>query len=112
MSFNQINKTNYILDIVAERQQVIGANLANVNTPGYQRKDIDFGQYLGTLNCPLETTMSKKLGPSPFVENEGGEVSAAQELIAMQKNNLYYAMATRRMSSMITEIKTVLNVGK
>ena len=36
----------------------------------------------------------------------------AEELAEIQKNSLMYTMATRRMSNIITEMKTVLNVGK
>ena len=36
----------------------------------------------------------------------------SEELAEMQKNSLMYTMATRRMSNIITEMKTVINVGK
>ena len=36
----------------------------------------------------------------------------AEELAEIQKNALMYTMATRRMSNIITEMKTVINVGK
>ena len=36
----------------------------------------------------------------------------AEELAEIQKNSIMYTMATRRMSSIITEMKTVINVGK
>ena len=36
----------------------------------------------------------------------------ADELTAMQKNSILYTMATRRMSNIITQMKTVINVGK
>ena len=113
MSFDSINKGAHILGVIGHRQQVLGSNLVNMNTPGYQRKDIDFNTYLGSLNSPLESEMSKKLGPSQYINNSGGgEVNPAYELIEMQKNNIYYSIATRRVSSAIQEMKTVLNVGK
>ena len=36
----------------------------------------------------------------------------AEELAELQKNSLMYTMATRRMSNIITQMKTVINVGK
>lgn len=68
---NAIDKTNLILDVLAKKQQVIGANLANIDTPGYQRQDISFEQYIGSLNSPLETNLSKKMGPSAIMTNQG-----------------------------------------
>jgi flagellar basal-body rod protein FlgB len=109
---NSITKTNMILDLLSQKQQVIGANLANVNTPGYVRRDIDFGQMLNTANSPLETKLSTKLGASPSVKEVGGEVSTPQELMEIQKNMLFYTVAARRLTSVIQEIRTVTQVGK
>ena len=40
------------------------------------------------------------------------EINPADELTEMQKNSILYTMATRRMSNIITQMKTVINVGK
>lgn len=107
------NKINLMLDLIAQRQRALGSNIANVDTPNYVRKDIDFQTYLGTMNSPLETKLSTTLGPSGIIEERENErVDIANELNEMQKNSLLYTMATRRMSSIITEMKTVINVGK
>ena len=106
------NKINLMLDLIAQRQRALGSNIANVDTPNYVRKDIDFQSYLGTMNSPLETNLSKKMGPSAIMTNQGGEVNQAQEIVDMQQVSLYYRMAIRQMSSKITEIKQVIQVGK
>ena len=108
-----IGKANLVMDLVAQRQRALGSNLANIDTPGYRRKDIDFGQYLGSMNSPMETTLTTKLGPSAVIESVGSmDIDPAFELAEMQKNSLIYTVATRRMSNLITEMKTVINVGK
>lgn len=115
MRFNSndsIDKTNLILDVIAKRQEAIGANLTNVNTPGYVRQDINFEQYIGSLNSPLETRLSKKIGPSAMLKTEEGEVNPAQELILMQKNALFYTLATRRITATIQQLKTVAQLGR
>ena len=115
MSFGlnkQLDKTNLLLDLITVKQQSISSNIANVNTPGYVRQDIDFGQYIGKLNAPLETKMAKAIGPSPILEEKQGKVSIAEELMAMQKNSLFYSVATRRANSLIQELKTVAQLGR
>ena len=115
MSFtpnNPIQNTNLMLDLISQRQRALSSNLANMDTPGYVRKDINFSQYLGTMNNPLETELSTKLGPSAIIQDNQGEVNPSDELAEMQKNSLLYTVASRRMSSIITELKTVVNVGK
>lgn len=116
MSFQPIdsmNNTSLIMDLISKKQKVLGENLANIDTPGYVRKDIDFGQYMGPMGNSLETKMAAKLGSSPiFEEKSNEEINPANELMELQKNALLYSMATRRMSNIITEMKTVINVGK
>lgn len=111
-SLNSIDKTNLLLDAISHKQEVIGANLSNINTPGYLRRDVSFSQLLGQATSPLETELSSKLGPSPFMIETGGEVKAPQELIELQKNALMYTIATRRVTSAITQLRTVTQVGK
>lgn len=112
-SLDSIGKTNLMLDLISQKQRALGSNVANVDTPGYVRRDIDFSQYLGSMNSPIETKLSTALGPSGVIEDRREqEIDIAQELAEMQKNSLMYTMATRRMSNIITEMKTVINVGK
>ena len=112
-SMNSIGKVSLMMDLISQRQRAIGSNIANIDTPGYVRRDINFGKYVGTMNSPLETKLSEKLGPSGIIEERVyDEINPAQELIALQENSMLYSMATRRMSNIITEMKTVINVGK
>lgn len=112
-ALDSMGKTSLMLDLISQRQRALGANIANVDTPGYVRKDIDFSQYLGTMNSPIETKLSTELGPSGVIEDRRKqEIDIAEELAELQKNSLMYTMATRRMSNIITEMKTVINVGK
>ena len=112
-SMNSIGNVSLMMDLISQRQRALGANLANIDTPGYVRKDINFSTYLGSMNSPLETKLSQKLGPSAILEEqEYKEINPAEELIAIQENSILYSMATRRMSNIITEMKTVINVGK
>ena len=107
-SLDSMGKTNLMLDLISQRQRALGSNVANVDTPGYVRRDIDFSSYLGTMNSPLET----KLSTGILEDRQKQEIDIAEELTEMQKNALLYTMATRRMSNIITEMKTVINVGK
>jgi flagellar basal body rod protein FlgB len=112
-ALDSMGKTSLMLDLISQKQRALGSNVANVDTPGYVRRDIDFSQYLGSMNSPIETKLSMALGPSGVIEDRRGkEIEIADELAELQKNSLMYTMATRRMSNIITEMKTVLNVGK
>ena len=112
-ALDSMGKTTLMLDLISQKQRALGSNVANVDTPGYVRRDIDFSQYLGSMNSPIETKLSTALGPSGVIEDRREqEIDIAEELAEMQKNSIMYTMATRRMSNIITEMKTVINVGK
>ena len=110
---DSMGKVSLMMDLIAQRQRALGSNIANVDTPGYIRQDIDFSHYLSTMNSPLETKLSEKLGASCIATDQYEEpVNSANELLRIQENAILYSMATRRMSNIITEIKTAINVGK
>lgn len=112
-SLDSMGKVSLMMDLISQRQRALGSNIANVDTPGYIRQDIDFGQYLSSMNSPLETRLSEKLGPSAVAADRSEEpVNAGHEILQLQENSILYSMATRRMSNLITEMKTVINVGK
>ena len=110
---SSIGKVELMMDLISQRQVAFGSNLANIHTPGYVRRDIDFQEYLGSMDSPLETKLSQRLGPSAIIETKSGEeIRPDKELLEIQNNALLYTMATRRMSNIITQMKTVINVGK
>ena len=112
-TLDSMGRVNLMMDLITQKQRALGSNIANVDTPGYVRRDIDFADYLGTLENPLETKLSQQLGPSAVIEERQYEqIDTAKELFELQQNSLLYTMATRRMSNIITEMKTVINVGK
>ncbi|MBQ8886135.1 MAG: hypothetical protein IJY61_00345 [Candidatus Gastranaerophilales bacterium] len=109
---NPFSNTLHSLDLIAERQKALSCNLANMDTPNYRRKDISFAQYLGAASGSLETALSMKMGPSPVTLQASDEkVNPATELSEMQKNAIMFTVASRRMTSLITEMKTVINMG-
>ena len=108
-----LNRVGSMLSLIADRQSILSENLANMDTVDYKRKDISFGQYLSAGQNTLETKLSNKLGGSPVLEELKSEpVNPANELIEMQKNSLLYTVATRNIASTITQMKTVIAVGK
>src|SRR5574344_682802 len=105
-TLSSMGKVSLMMDLIAQKQRALGSNLANVDTPGYVRRDIDFSQYLDSMNSPLETKMSTALGPSGVIEDRKyEEINPAQELAVIQENSIMYTMATRRMSKIITQMK-------
>ena len=82
---SSIGKVELMMDLISQRQVALGSNLANIHTPGYVRRDIDFQEYLGSMDSPLETKLSQRLGPSAIIETKSGEeIRPDKELLEIQ----------------------------
>jgi flagellar basal-body rod protein FlgB len=80
------------------RQSLLTNNLANVNTPGYQRQDVNFQ---GTLQQalasgqPLDQVSFQPYTQQQVVRADGNGVSADQEQANLSENGLLYEDLTQ-----------------
>ena len=75
------------------RQQAITQNLANVDTPGYQRVDVDFHKTLRDAMASGDlkgATFSPQRDASATVRADGSTVDADVEAAAQARNGLEY----------------------
>ena len=110
-----LNSPKKMLSMVAQRQECLSDNIANMHTKGYRRKDVDFSQYLNNgISSRLEANIVEKYGPAPLsstIAGAGENITTEEEMAKMQENYLLYNVAVRHLSSTITEIRTALNVS-
>jgi flagellar basal-body rod protein FlgB len=79
----------------ALRQQAIASNIANVNTPGYRRQDVDFQTALHQAWDQGETKAEGvaptiETDPSSIMRADGSSVDIDTEAAAESKNGLQY----------------------
>jgi flagellar basal-body rod protein FlgB len=79
------------------RQQALAANIANANTPGYRRQDVDFHSALaGALRSSDATTAVKELALQPqgdaatVVRADGSGVDIDAEAAKLAANGLEF----------------------
>lgn len=104
------------MDDAALRQQAISSNIANVNTPGYQRMDVstNFQQaYSDALNR-LSNGESVDDMPDPTIEvaaaqgparPDGNTVQIEQEMVGMAQNGARYEFAGQMLAQNYHGIK-------
>ncbi|MEP0813598.1 MAG: flagellar basal body rod protein FlgB [bacterium] len=91
------------LDLLNARQEAIAGNLANVNTPGYVRRDVDFaGEIARALGDSSVTSKDQLLGSIKAIEPEiieqrgiafrydGGGVDVDREMAEEARTHLLY----------------------
>lgn len=76
------------------RHSLLTSNLANVNTPGYQRRDVDFHAALRdaqrTGATPERVAFTPTVEAGRVVRADGSGVDADQEAAALAANALEY----------------------
>jgi flagellar basal-body rod protein FlgB len=103
---------------LTKMQQATADNIANVNTPGYKAKRPELANVLGLSDNPYETSLAQRMGSSQLSsllqtpDNTDGKVNVQQEFLAMQKNLLMFNLVSKRLTTIITNLKASGNVGR
>lgn len=129
-SFNNINYMSKALDGLWKRNEAINNNIANVNTPGYKKRKVEFEDELRNelINRKVELTRTnkkhikvgnihKKFNPQFVRENgystrkDGNNVNIDVEMADLAKNTMMYNSVTRQVSSEINKLRSIINEG-
>ena len=122
-----------VLDLRAQKAQVISANIANAETPGYAANRFDFEEDLAQAiptgkGFRLTTSHAAHipLGPTNFnsvsgkivtVKDKTGigdknNVKVNQEMIDLSENELLYETAAQLLKKKLTQINYVVSGGQ
>lgn len=104
--FDYVNVLGKTADAAWKRNEVIGNNLSNVDTPGYKRQDIDFEsqlrQALGnsryeTVDAKVSRLSSVELEPRVYTDSanfsyrlDGNNVDVDTEGVTLAANQIKY----------------------
>jgi flagellar basal-body rod protein FlgB len=87
------------LDVATARQTVIANNMANIDTPGYHARDVDFGSELQrALSGPpngTETTVASRSVPGLIERPDGNNVSMEREGLLSAQTQLQFDTAVQ-----------------
>ncbi|HPM77071.1 MAG TPA: flagellar basal body rod protein FlgB [bacterium] len=120
------------LDVQALRSELVAANLANVDTPGYKARDVDFTKVLATEekrldgSLSLETSDARHLsgsdgGSIPIEVQEddksnmrvdGNTVNQDKELQKLAEIQLLYEASITAITRKFTKLADVINNAK
>ena len=128
---DHIDLTAKVMDFQLQRQNIVSANLANLNTPGYKARRLDFEKDLQAAlgiadggavarthpnHLPAaftaesaEATVTKTLVPR--VIQGVDSVDLDTEMAAMAKNNLMYNALSTVMAKNFTGLKQIIQDG-
>lgn len=103
--------TNTLMEMSMERQKVIANNLANAETPGFIRQELNFEKKLasivesgntGELNNFEGKIVDDNKNPAKL---DGNNVVVPKELNSMMQNSVYYSLLTKAFSTKMSILK-------
>lgn len=119
------NTTFQTLDLAlgaaSKRQEVLANNLANVNTPGYKRLDVDFDGVLSQAVDAARTGDRSKLDAlrpevgqddAVAVRADGNSVDVDQEMAFLAENNVRYNALVQLTQKQLDTLKYVISDGR
>jgi flagellar basal-body rod protein FlgB len=102
------------LEVTSAREQTIAANMANVDTPGYHTKDINFKQTLlsasnGNGAAQLTPVVNEVGG---LLERpDGNNVDLDRESLLLAQSQLQYQMGVQLVKSNFHQLLSAINGG-
>ncbi|MDD6208139.1 MAG: flagellar basal body rod protein FlgB [Clostridiales bacterium] len=119
--YNYVNVLDKAADASWIRNDVISNNIANVDTPGYKRKDVQFESFLvaqvsgGDLDEQIADIDLSTLNAMTYTDSsqysyrlDGNNVDINTESAELAKNQLRYYTLMNSMTQEFSRIKTVL----
>lgn len=100
----------HYLDLLSARQKLVASNVANLDTPGYKTRDIDFqfeyeSQIAGGAPNVIEPT-------GLTVKNDGNNVSLDRETRLLAENAMRFNFVSNLMKNEIRMVKQAIAEGK
>jgi flagellar basal-body rod protein FlgB len=103
------------LDLTSMRQTLVSTNLANVDTPGYHTRDIDFkGELARAANGEPEGVTSPFVVSVPGLMErpDGNNVSPDREALLLAEVQLQYKAATAVLRAEFAQLSTAIREGQ
>ena len=118
--------TNYqaskkLMDMTVLRQEAIAANLANAQTPGYKRVDVD-GDFQSAFKDALQAgrsdqiqRMDAKLAvdkAAPVNDATGNTVDIEKEMVHLSENQIQHQLETRMVGGRLARLRMAIKGGQ
>jgi len=108
-----VNLVEKALNIRAHYHKILAANVANVETPNYKEKDIDFNKALQSkMGNAHEISIIEKADYGGLKSADGNTVNMENQVIKLTENNLYFNSLVRVVSKKFASIKYAISEGR
>lgn len=98
------------MDLLSARQKLVASNIANVDTPGYKTKDIDFQfEYMSLLQGDSPNVIET---PGLALKSDGNNVNMDREARMLAETALRFNVASNLMKTQLKQIESAIREGQ
>ncbi len=98
------------MDLLSARQKLVASNIANIDTPGYKTRDVDFQfEFMSALKGASPNVVDV---PGLAVKNDGNNVSLDREARLLSENALRFTVASNLVHGQLQSIRTAIQESK
>jgi len=113
-----------VLDATAARQRAIADNIANIDTPGFTRRDVSFHDQLASALSDadeqplLAASRVSEVEPRPVLDTQspsradGNNVDIDREMASVAQNTLEYEAAAEIVKVKLAMLRTAVSEGR
>ena len=111
MSFiSDTTQLEQFLSLTNKRETVIAANMANLDTPGYQTQDVDFQTSLAQAMASPPHSGTKVRNVRGLLERpDGNNVNIDRESLLLAQSQLNYGIGTQLLKSAFHQLLSAIN---
>jgi flagellar basal-body rod protein FlgB len=103
-------KLEHYMDLLGKRQQLVAANIANADTPGYKTKDVDFQfEFMSLMEGGTPNVIEAQ---GLAAKNDGNNVNMERESRLLAENALRFNLASSLMRGEIRRVRSAIQEGK
>jgi flagellar basal-body rod protein FlgB len=102
------------LNIRGFYHKVLASNIANVETPGYKEKDIDFNAELqrSAGNGPASIEVHEKSDPGGIDGIDGNSVNMEDQIVKLTENTMMFNAFVQLVNKKFSMMRYVINEGR
>ena len=108
-----LNNLGRYLDAAARREAVIAGNISNIDTPGYQTRDINFQQELHRLmeGGAENSAIPAQVVPGLIARPDGNNVSFEREGLLLGQTQLQFRAGVELVKAEFHKLQTAISEG-
>ena len=106
----------HYMNLLSTRQKLVASNIANLDTPGYKTRDIDFhfefiskmqaAEEGGTVDPPTILEAGGQI-----VKNDGNDVNLDREMRMLSETAMRFNVASALLKGQMTSLRTAITEG-